>query len=528
MQIKIPSKRSLRVISCFLVAVLIVAALLVAFANTVLKHELEKALGDKLRVAAISLGWNSIEATDITYAEGAQPLFKAKKVRIRASFFALLGKGYSISSLEVEEPAVTIEIDEKGALTALPSKGPSGAKGDVPGAMPAVALKHVVIKEGTLFFRDRRLPAPDSVEVTHLNLRLDNLSFPFESGSSKLQVQAQLSGKLVSGVFSCSGSVNGLTREGEVKIQASAMRLLTGADGNPQARAEAVSLTLSSKGHPEGIIHLVASDVQVTKPFLRIEEDRAGHFISPAVPSTKKEAPEKKGPSQIAILFNKVTITGGEALYVDNKISQPPATLRLTDIDASIDQIAMPFDSRWSTYQVSARIPSRAGEGQFRSSGKANLKTLDTEGKATIRNFDVTIMRPYVEKKGDAQVVRGSLDMDMNLNIKDKTINAPVHAVIKNLEFAQAKGLKDQFLGMPRSLLVKSMETGNRELPIDFVVAGKVDNPKFSLSESFYKRFTVTIAQKLGLSVVETGENVVIQGGRALQGIGKGLKSLFK
>jgi hypothetical protein len=36
------------------------------------------------------------------------------------------------------------------------------------------------------------------------------------------------------------------------------------------------------------------------------------------------------------------------------------------------------------------------------------------------------------------------------------------------------------------------------------------------------------LATRLGLSVVEAGETVIIQGGRGIRGIGKGLKELFK
>ena len=105
---------------------------------------------------------------------------------------------------------------------------------------------------------------------------------------------------------------------------------------------------------------------------------------------------------------------------------------------------------------------------------------------------------------------------------------APAHSVLRDLQFVGGRGLKDQFLGVPRQLVVDALKTNNNQIDFDFVLEGSLDNPKFSLRESMATRLTVGLAKKLGLSVIETGETVIIQSGQILKGVGDVMKQIFK
>ncbi|MBI3592433.1 MAG: hypothetical protein HY099_02960 [Nitrospirae bacterium] len=127
------------------------------------------------------------------------------------------------------------------------------------------------------------------------------------------------------------------------------------------------------------------------------------------------------------------------------------------------------------------------------------------------------------------------MNIDMNLKIRSKFINAPGKAVIKELEFSSGKGLGDRFIGVPRTLVINLLKTKNNEMVLDFIVEGKIDDPKFNISENLVKRLTVDLAGKLGLSVVEAGKSVVVLGvegvkevGKGIRGIGEGLQKIFR
>ena len=75
---------------------------------------------------------------------------------------------------------------------------------------------------------------------------------------------------------------------------------------------------------------------------------------------------------------------------------------------------------------------------------------------------------------------------------------------------------------------MKALETNNHRIVFDFTVEGSLENPKFSFRGSLANRFTIGLAKSLGLSAIEAGETVIIQGGRAIWGVGKGLKEMEK
>ncbi len=220
-------------------------------------------------------------------------------------------------------------------------------------------------------------------------------------------------------------------------------------------------------------------------------------------------------------------MTNGEVLYLDGKISRPPHPIRITDISLKTDSFSLPATDKWTVWQLSAHIPGKASTGQFGGTGRTNLHNFDTSGKLTLRSLDMLTFKPYLQKKGEADLRGGTFDMDMDLTIKDKHIHAPTHTVVRNLQFAPGGGT-ERFLGIPGSLIIKLLETSKNEIPLDFVVEGRLDDPKFNLSENLVRKFAVAIGRKLGLNVVGAGENVVTQGGNVLKGIGKGLRGIFK
>ncbi|MGE5790519.1 MAG: DUF748 domain-containing protein, partial [Syntrophaceae bacterium] len=213
---------------------------------------------------------------------------------------------------------------------------------------------------------------------------------------------------------------------------------------------------------------------------------------------------------------------------LDGKITRYPYPVRVTDIDLTADQLSYPVDNRDTAWRLSARMPGNQGTGTLTASGNTALKSRDTGAKVVLRNLDLTSFKPYLLKEGDVDVSRGFLDLDVDLGIRKRMLHAPAHSVLRDLQFVEGRGLKDQFLGVPRQLVVNALKTGNNQIEFDFVVEGSLDNPKFNLREDLVTRLTVGLAKKLGLSVIETGESVIIQSGKILRGVGDVMKQIFK
>jgi hypothetical protein len=297
------------------------------------------------------------------------------------------------------------------------------------------------------------------------------------------------------------------------KFKGENLTVLDGGVPEKATRAQSASFTAVSKG--TAAKSLLLSDLQLIKPYLRLETDRKGKIIYP--PWIGSE--EKKGPSTPVEVKN-LKIEDGELLYLDGKVAQQPYPVSITGIDLTADQLSFPVGNQNTAFRLSVHLPGNQSTGVLTSSGNTALKTFDTNAKVSLRDLDLTICKPYLHKEGEADISRGFFDLDMDLGINKRMLHAPAHAVLRDLQFVSGRGMGDRFLGLPRDRVVKALQAGNNQIPLDIVLEGSFDNPKFNLRESLIARLTVGLAKNLGLSVIETGGKVIIKGGGIIKGVG--------
>lgn len=519
-------RKKLLIIGAAVAVVLAVAiVVLVSQANRLIKHQLEQALGENFAVESLSLSWNKVELNEPRFMKDGRLAAQAKRIVVKPEILDLLKSGFSLASVVFEEPSLTLQIDKSGQWV-MPidiGKKPETPSAPKPGPL---SVKTVEIKDGTLFFQDLRRPEPNRIELRKINLSLDHVAFPPKDGPSKFVFQAQLAGNLLSGSASGSGTIHFETLAVNGKFEGQNLVFLDGGVAGPVSRVQGMSFTAASEG--VAAKGLTLSDLVLIKPYLRLESDRKGKISSPLPGAALKAQVEKKEGAAVLVVVKNLKIEGGELLYLDGKIARPPYPVRITDIDLTADQMSFPADNRSTAYRLSAHLPGNQGTGVLTSSGNTVLKTLDTSAKVSLRNLDLTRFKPYVLKEGDVDISRGFLDLDVDLGIRKRMLYAPSRSVLRDLEFVGGKGLTDQFLGVPRNLVVNALKTNNNQIDFDFVLEGSLDNPQFSLRESMVTRLTVGLAKNLGLSVIETGGTVIIQGGRLMKGVGDVMKQIFK
>jgi hypothetical protein len=509
-----------------LVAAVVAVVVLVTLSNRIIEYGLRKALGENFRVERIAVGWGTIEAEGVQFLKDGQPTASVKRMALRPDLLAILRKSYSVSRLVLEGPVLKLQTDEKGEIVSpiAPPSPPAGAK--TPEApIPPITIKHLVIKNGSLSYIDTSVRKPNSVEARNINLTMDNLSFPFKDKNSKISLDTLLSGDLVAGSVHVDGKINLVSKAMDLNCRLANVSAMNGAGTGPEIRLQEGRFKVSSKGGQSPLF--VIADAALKAPFLRVEADRKGDLVLPVPFKDKKTPkPDTKKNEKIRLAVKNLTASNGELLYMDGKIATPPHPLRLTAIALTLDQLRIPFDDTPTTYTMSGKMPGKHTTGDIRISGKTAFKNLDTNAKIAAQDMDITNFGPYIEKKGDARVTRGSLDLNMNAAIHSRIINAPAKTVIRNLELAEGKGVGSRLMGIPRAGLIKLLETSNNRIELDVTIEGNLDNPQFSVGQTIAKRMTVELAKKLGLSVVGIGETAVSEGAKALKGVGGGLKSL--
>jgi uncharacterized protein involved in outer membrane biogenesis len=519
-------RKKLVLIGAVLVIVLAVAiVVLLSQANRIVKHQLEQALGENFAVESLSLSWNRVVVNEPRFMKDGRIAAQAKRITLKPEIFALFKPGFSISDVVLEEPSLTLQIDKSGQWV-VPIV--IGGKPETPSAPKPgpLSLGRIEIRDGTLFFQDLRRPEPNRIELRKIHLSLDHVAVPLEDAPSKFVFQVQLAGNLVSGSAGGSGTIHFDTLALNGRFEGQNLVYLDGGAAGPVSRVQGMSFTAVSEA--VAAKGLLVSDLVLIKPYLRLESDRKGKISSPLPGGETQARAGKQERASVPVEVKNLKIGGGELLYLDGKISRQPYPVRITDIDLTADQLSFPADNRGTAFRLSARLPGKQSTGLLTSSGNTALKTLDTSATVSLRDLDLTSFKPYLLKEGDVDISRGLLDLDMDLGIKKRMLYAPSRSVLRDLQFVGGSGLKDQFLGMPRHLVVNALQANNNQIALDFVLEGSLDNPKFSLRESMVTRLTVSLARSLGLSVIETGGSVIIPGGRIMKGVGDAMKDIFK
>jgi hypothetical protein len=514
-----------RAVKLFLLAVIILSALMTVFigvSNRILKYTLEKRLGENFAVEQISLGWNKVEATGVRIQSEGKLVASARKLVLRANPLMLLRKNHSVSSLILEEPWADLQVAENGRLK-LPfsDREPKHSDGTAPRPL---LIKHIHINNGSFSFHGSTGKWPASMEGKDLNIDLYDFSLPFQNSQSRIRLEGVVAGETLAGSIRLSGNVNFGARGGNIECEARDISLFGVKGQETQARAESINFKAFSRSLP--VDPLVLTDVTAKGTFYRLIINRKGDVINPV---TKK--PIGQGRSQddkLRVHFKNSTLSKGEFDYVDEKISHRPHTVKIRDIELRMDSFAIPFEDVVSSYDVAGKVSGKQGAGLLRINGKTSFKTKDGNAKISLQNLDIALLKPYIEKKGDAEVIRGTLDLKMSLSVAKRRVYAPTQTVIRDLQFAPGRHLGDRFMGVPRAAVVKMLKTSRDEISLDFVVEGSLDNPKFSFQESLIKRFAIGLAEKMGLSVFRVGETAIIQGGKILKHIGKGLQNIIR
>jgi hypothetical protein len=269
----------------------------------------------------------------------------------------------------------------------------------------------------------------------------------------------------------------------------------------------------------------VLSEILLENPYIFLEKDAKGKIMNPFLRKGQKKETEKPIPS---ILLKNIHAKNGSIDFLDRRASGRPVLAKLRQADLKIEDIAFPLQDMSSNYTFSAIIIGNQSTSTLNSKGKINLSNKDMDGKFDVRKLDITSLKPYFQQKGDVNVTRGTLDMDMDLRIKSRKILAPGKAVLRDLQFEKGSSLGNEFLNLPLSTVVAFLKDHNNEIIVNFVVEGDLDNPKFNLRESLMNRISISMADKLGLSIKTIGKSIVETEAEGANEVGKSIGESIK
>ena len=252
-----------------------------------------------------------------------------------------------------------------------------------------------------------------------------------------------------------------------------------------------------------------------TGPWMTMNRGKEGKEIS--------EKGEEKKEERFRIRIDRIRIEKGSVDFEDRKVGDPPSQIRLRDLDFEIKGIEVPTLSSHSPIELKGKMEGEKREGSIDIKGWVDLKTADLETSLKIREIEIKTLEPYYRKRVTAEIDSGYMNMESNITVKGKMIDAPGELDLMNLHVQEGSGM---VLWIPAKTLVSLLEKKEHHLKVQFHVKGNIDNPQFNLRETFLTQVAIHLAEALGIPIKVVGEEILQGTLKGEKGIVEELKSL--
>jgi uncharacterized protein involved in outer membrane biogenesis len=249
------------------------------------------------------------------------------------------------------------------------------------------------------------------------------------------------------------------------------------------------------------------SAITVERAYLAVLRDRNGKIrVVPGLTERTKDIAVGKSsggatPSAaIPVLIGEITLKDSSISFFDAEVRAPPLEVKMTNVEARVTKLRIPDLNERSDLKLTAKIKGPAQSGTLAIDGTAVFTSKDSELRTTIRSVDIASLEPYLIKKAETGVRRGTLDLDLVSKVAAQQIRAPGVLKLKDLELRSEGGV-GTFMGMPRDSMVSMLRERDGSITVPFNIEGNLNDPGFDVDAAFKAKIGLATATALGVSI---------------------------
>jgi uncharacterized protein involved in outer membrane biogenesis len=313
---------------------------------------------------------------------------------------------------------------------------------------------------------------------------------------------------------------------------------LEGPTGWPTARsfhAKRVKIVPSLRTLLTDKIEIVS--LSVDKPYLSMVRVPGKLVMVPTLIETRQKEKDRRSNgarSTRTVAISRIAFKDGVIEVFDSTVSQPPLKIRLEAIEAVVRDVVAPSLNERTWFDLSAVVKGKRQDGRMKVSGWVAAGDRDSSSHLVLDGVDLVSLQPYLVKRGEARVDRGTLDLNLKSEVRKNRLDGKGRMVIKQLEFAPSRSYLDTFMGLPRSAVINFLQDHQDAIDVQFALTGDVSHPNFSLNETLATRVATAMAGQLGVSIRGVAEGLETLGRKGLEGasgvadaIGSAFRSLL-
>ena len=270
--------------------------------------------------------------------------------------------------------------------------------------------------------------------------------------------------------------------------------------------------------------------IKIVRPYLSALRTKEGKFlVLPGLLTGETSEGQAEALSSLAtsprVTVGRVTLEDGVLELYDATVVQPPWKIRLEHINAGLRNVVVPALKGKSWFELTGVVKGVRRDGRADISGWVEASTKNSSVKTQLRSVDLLVLQPYLVKTSETAVQKGTFDLDLQSDVNNNQLNAPGKATISDLEFVPAEGGFDTFMGLPRRTVLAYLLRNDNQITVDFVLDGNINDPQFSLNQTFTERLAFGMAKVLGVDIggmVKGVGTLGQKGGEAVGQAGKG------
>lgn len=276
------------------------------------------------------------------------------------------------------------------------------------------------------------------------------------------------------------------------------------------------------------------SSITIERPYLAVLRTPGRLLMVPTFLEARRKEKNRKGGAESAgrtVWISRIALEDGTVEVFDATIAQPPLKIRLERIEALVRDLATPPLTERVRFDLTAVAKGATRDGRVKISGWVAAAGRDSSSRIILDKVDLVSLQPYLVKRGEAKVSRGTLDLDLKSEVRNNRLDGKGKMIIKGLEFAPHQSYLDTFMGIPRNAVISFLKDHDGAIDMDFSLAGDVSHPKFSLNETLATRVASAMAGQLGVTILGVAEGIETIGRKGLEGVGgvaEAIGSVFK
>lgn len=269
-------------------------------------------------------------------------------------------------------------------------------------------------------------------------------------------------------------------------------------------------------------------EMTILKPSFFFYRSREGVFIGPWGSMEKQQKGkemtaegEGKEREPIHVEIGRFRLQKGSIHFEDRKASDPPAQIRLKDLDVEIKDIRYPVLSSHSSIELKGNIEGKKKAGSLSALGWIDLKTMDMDTVLKIHEMEVKAFEPYYRKRVSAEIEEGYMDIEAKIAIKGRVMDVPGELGLIDLHIKEGEGT---VFWIPAKTLAPLLQKKGNRLKIPFHIKGNIDDPQFSLQEAFLTRVAFSVAEALGFPIKGVAGPIPGGTGKGDEALAEGVK----